>query len=59
MVVKPDGSQAQYYYSSAAGHTGWFDATGASADGVTFPVGSAFFLDRDLNGSAFAWLINP
>lgn len=59
VVIKPDGTQAQYYYSNAPGLTGWRDAEGNPAESVTFPAGSAFFLDRDLAAPGFAWLISP
>lgn len=59
IVVAADGTKAEYFYSTLPGALGWRDRVGAMADAVTFPAGSAFFIDRTSNEPAFDWLLRP
>lgn len=59
IAVAPDGSKFKYFYSNAEGNLGWRDEIGAVADAVSFPAGSAFFVDRNSNEPSFEWLLRP
>ncbi|HZR18483.1 MAG TPA: fibronectin type III domain-containing protein [Verrucomicrobiae bacterium] len=58
LLVQPDSTVATYfYYQDSAGNQGWLDAAYNSAQSVSVPAGSAFYLRRKTPYPAFNWIM--
>jgi uncharacterized protein (TIGR02597 family) len=57
LIMSPDSTLATYFYSNFSGFEGWYNASFASANNVTIPSGSAFFINRKSTSGPFYWTI--
>ena len=57
MLVKPDGSTANYFYFKNNQAEGWVDALFNPAANTSIPAGSAFFIRRLNSNGSFDWTI--
>jgi len=57
ILVNPDSSTSNYFYSDYPGFQGWYDASYQASGSVTIAPGTAFFLQRKNPRGAFYWVV--